>query len=168
MALLTDELKSWIGREVVYPAREPLSRASIRHFALALDDANPLYTDRDAARAAGYRDVIAPPTLVCETCQFSNARPGENGYIGHEWDLPVDNVRMIRAGHDYSFERPVHPDDEITATWTLANIEEKPSRRGGTQLYVTSEVRYENQAGELLATNVELVVLQPIEPEAGT
>lgn len=168
MALLTDELRGWVGREVTYPAHEPLSRASIRYFALALDDRNPLYTDPDAARAAGYRDVIAPPTLICETCQYSNNRPHGNGYIGHEWDLPVTNMRMIRAGNDYSFERPVHPDDEVTVTWRLENIEEKPSRRGGTQLYVTSLGRYENQDGALLATNRERVVLQPIDPEAAS
>ena len=54
MALLTDELKTWIGREVHYPAREELSRASIRYFALAVGDDNPLYFDNDYARQAGH------------------------------------------------------------------------------------------------------------------
>ncbi len=164
MALLTDELKSWIGREARYSAAEELGRASIRYFALALGDDNPLYVDDGYARAAGYRSVVAPPTLVCETCQYSAGPPGANGYIGHEWDLPIENVRLIRAGNDYEFTRPVYPDDRITVTWTLADIVERPSRRGGTQLFVTSIAVYENQDGERLAINRETTVLQPREP----
>ena len=38
MSLLTEELKSWIGREAHYPAHEELGRASIRYFALAMGD----------------------------------------------------------------------------------------------------------------------------------
>ena len=163
MTMLTDELKSWIGREARYSAPEELGRASIRYFALALGDDNPLYVDDDYARAAGHRSVVAPPTLVCETCQYGAGPPGDNGYIGHEWDLPIDNVRLIRAGNDYEFTRPVYPDDRITVTWTLADIEERPARRGGTQLFVTSIGVYENQDGDRLATNRETIVLQPRE-----
>lgn len=167
MALMTDELRSWIGRRVTYTAPEALGRASIRYFARALGDDNPLYTDEAYAQAAGYRTVIAPPTLVCETCQYADGPPGENGYIGHEWELPIDGMRLIRAGNDYEFMRPVHPDDRITVTWTLADIEERPSRRGGTQLFVTSLAEYDNQDGERLATNRETVVLQPMAPGDG-
>lgn len=164
MALLTDELRNCIGRQVTYRAREELGRASIRYFALALGDDNPLYSDDAYAEAAGYRSIIAPPTLVCETCQYAHQEPDKNGYIGHEWDLPIDGMRLIRAGNDYEFERPVYPEDRISVTWTLAEIEERPARRGGTQLYVTSVAAYENQHGERLASNRETVVLQPLEP----
>jgi acyl dehydratase len=166
-ALLTDELRAMIGREVRYPAREPLGRASIRYYVLAVGDDNPLYTDDDYARAAGYRSVIAPPTLVCETCQYAHRPPDENGYIGHEWDLPVEGCRLIRAGNEYEFHRTVYPEDEISVTWRLEEIAERPLRGGGSQLFVTSLGRYENQDGELLAVNRETVVLQPMtDPEA--
>ncbi len=167
MTLMTDELRSWIGRTATYTAPEALGRASIRYFALALGDDNPLYTNDEFARGEGYPSVIAPPTLICETCQYADRPPGENGYIGHEWDLPADDMRLIRAGNDYEFTRPVTPDDRITVTWTLAGIEERKSRRGGTQLFVTSVAEYVNQDGEHLATNRETIVLQPLDPDAG-
>ena len=97
MALLTEHLKTWIGREAHYPAHEELGRASIRYFALALGDDNPLYLEDEYAREAGYPSVIAPPTLICETCQYANRRPDADGYIGHEWKLPIDGCRLIRA-----------------------------------------------------------------------
>ena len=67
MALLTDDLKAWIGREVHYPAREELGRASIRYFALAMGDDNPLYVDDAYAQEAGHPSVIAPPTTGLAT-----------------------------------------------------------------------------------------------------
>lgn len=164
MALLTDELKSWIGREVTYAAREELGRASIRYFALAVGDDNPLYTDDAYAQAAGHPSVIAPPTLVVETCQYAHRPPGEDGYIGHEWPLPVTGYRLIRAGNEYEFFRPVLPTDRVSVTWRLAEIVERPSSRGGTQLFVTSVATCVDQHGERLAVNRETIVLQPLDP----
>jgi acyl dehydratase len=162
MALLTAELKSWIGREAHYPAREELGRASIRYFALAMGDDNPLYVDDEYARKAGYPSVIAPPTLVCETSQYAHQAPNADGYIGHEWHLPVRNSRLIRAGNDYEFMRPVLPTDRISVTWTLEDIVERSASRGGTQLFVTSVARYRDAKGEVVAINRETVVYQPL------
>ncbi|HXU43455.1 MAG TPA: MaoC family dehydratase N-terminal domain-containing protein [Burkholderiales bacterium] len=162
MTLLTDDLKSWIGREAHYPAREELGRASIRYFALALDDDNPLYLDDAFAKKAGYPSVIAPPTLICESNQYVHQAPNADGYIGHEWHLPVANARLIRAGNDYEFMRPLLPADRISVTWTLESIVEKPSSRGGTQLFVSSVGRYLDAKGEVVAVNRETIVYQPL------
>lgn len=162
MTLLTEELKSWIGREAHYPAREELGRASIRYFALALGDDNPLYVDDAYAKQAGYPSVIAPPTLVCETCQYAHQAPNADGYIGHEWRLPVPNARLVRAGNDYEFMRPVLPTDRVSVTWTLESIVEKPASRGGTQLFVSSVARYRDAQGEIVAINRETIVYQPL------
>jgi acyl dehydratase len=162
MALLTAELKTWIGREAHYPAPEELGRASIRYFALAMDDPNPLYVDDAYAREAGYPSVIAPPTLVCETCQYAHRRPNAEGYIGHEWNLPIAGCRVIRAGNDYEFMRPVLPTDRISVTWTLEDIAEKSASRGGTQLFVSSVARYRDAAGAIVAINRETIVYQPL------
>jgi hypothetical protein len=68
----------------------------------------------------------------------------------------------MRAGNDYEFMRPVLPSDRISVTWTLENIVEKSSSRGGTQLFVTSVARYRDAAGEIVAVNRETVVYQPL------
>jgi acyl dehydratase len=162
MALLTEELKAWIGREAHYPAREELGRASIRYFALALGDDNPLYVDDGYAREAGYSSVIAPPTLICETCQYAHRAPNEDGYIGHEWRLPIGGCRLIRAGNEYEFMRPILPTDRVSATWTLEDIVERSRSDGGAQLFVSSVVRYRDALGELVAVNRETIVYQPL------
>jgi acyl dehydratase len=162
MALFSEELKSWIGCEAHYPAREELGRASIRYFALALGDDNPLYLDDGYAREAGYPSVIAPPTLICETCQYSHLPLNEEGYIGHDWMLPIQGCRLIRAGNEYEFMRAILPTDRISVTWTLEDIVERSRSGGGTQLFVRSVARYRDAAGELVAVNRETVVYQPL------
>jgi acyl dehydratase len=106
--------------------------------------------------------VIAPPTLICETCQYAHRAPDEEGYIGHEWHLPVSGCRLIRAGNDYEFVRPVLPSDRISVTWKLEDMVERSSSRGGTQLFVTSVARYFDAQGTLVATNRETLVYQPL------
>ena len=57
---LTPEIMALVGEQT--PGRQGmLSANGIAKFAAAIDDHNPLYFDRDAARAAGYADVITPP-----------------------------------------------------------------------------------------------------------
>ncbi len=127
-----------------------------------MDDENPLYRDEAYAQEAGYPSVIAPPTLICETCQYAHRRPSESGYIGHEWHLPIADCRMIRAGNEYEFVRPVLPKDRISVTWTLEDIVERRSSRGGTQLFINSVGRYKDAAGEVVAINRETIVYQPM------
>lgn len=165
-SLLTDELRTWIGREARYTAPEELGRAAIRYFAVAVGDRNPVYTDDGAARAAGHDGVVAPPTLVCETNQYMDRAPGTDGYIGHQWDLPISGCRVIRGGHEYTFGRPVRPRDVITATWRITDIVEKTSRSGRGMLLVVSEATYTDQVGEHLATNRETTIYQPLEAGA--
>lgn len=162
-SLLTDELRRWVGREVRYTAPEEVGRASIRYFALALGDDNPLYRDEAFASQTRHGGIIAPPTLVCETNQPYDRQPDADGYIGHTWDLPLPECRVIRGANDYEFFQPVRPTDRITATWRLSDMYERDTSRGGVLLFVVSEVTYHNQVGELLAINRETVIYQPKE-----
>jgi acyl dehydratase len=166
LALLTDEVKQWIGREFNYTAPEEIGRASIRYFALAIGDDNRLYFDDEYARAAGHFGVIAPPTFICETNQYAHRQPNADGYIGHWWDLPITGCRMIRGGHEYEFFRPVRPEDRISVNWRLEDISEHSSSRGGTILIVIAAATFSNQLGEMLASNRETLIFQPLENPA--
>jgi acyl dehydratase len=159
--LLTDELRAMIGREATYTAPEELGRASIRVFALAIGDDNPLYRDDDFARANGYDDVIAPPTLVCETNQFIDTLRDPRTH-GHDWGITVPNTRLIRGGNEYTFARPVLPSDRVRVRWRIDDITERMARDGKAMLVVTSTATYTNQNDELLATNTETIIHQEL------
>ena len=156
--LLTEEVRSWIGREVVYEAPEELGRSAIRYFAMALGDNNSLYFDDEYARDKGYPSVIAPPTLICETNQLVPGSRDGRAYVGHAWELPIQGARPLRGGNSYTFMRPVLPADRITSRWRLTDITERVSSRGEPMLIVTSEVTYTDAQGEVVATNVETLI----------
>ena len=82
--------------------------------------------------------------------------------MGHSWDLPISGCRMIRTGNEYEFIRPVLPSDRVSVAWILEDMVERPSSRGGTQLFVTSVARYYDDSEELLAVNRETTVYQPL------
>lgn len=156
--LLTDELRALVGRSTVYTAPEPLGRAALRYFATAVGDSNPLYTDPDYARAHGHPDVIAPPTLICETNQYTGLPPDEDGYAGHTWGIRVPHTATVRGSHAYTFHRPAGPGVRLTATWTLVSLGERTTGDGRPLLTVTSRCVYTDQHGTLLAENEETVL----------
>lgn len=162
MTLLTDEIRAMVGRTATYTAPEPLGRASLRYFARAVGDDDPRVTDAEVAREAGFRDVVAPTTFVCETNQYLDGRPDDEGYIGHSWGIEIPGTRMIRGGHEYEFFAPVHPDVVLTVTWTIEDVQARTSSRGGELVIVTSLATYRDQDDTLLATNRETLIFQEV------
>ncbi len=156
--LLTDELRNLVGRTATYVAPEPLGRAAIRYFATAVGDDNPVYTDDEAARAAGHDGVVAPPTLVCETNQFIGNPRDDDGFPGHEWGIHLPGTRQVRGGNSYRFHRPVRPDDVVTVTWEITDLTERTTSAGLAMLVVTSTARFTNQDGDLLVENEETLI----------
>lgn len=160
--LLTDEIKAWIGRRVQYVAPEPIGRASIRYFARAIGDDDPIYVDNAVAKAVGFPGIVAPPTFVCESIQYMNADPDDEGYMGHIWRLPVENCRRLRGGCEYRFYKAVTPDVILTVEWRIESIVEKTSSsRNEPMLILKSLVSYFDQRGDLLATSLETTIYQP-------
>ena len=164
MSMLTPELQALVGQEVSYTAPEELGRAALRYFALAVGDDNPLYTDSDFARAHGYPDVIAPPTLICETTQYAGLPRDEDGYAGHTWRLEIPETRLVRGGNTYEFHRPILPTDIVTATWRITDITERTTSGGLGMLIVTSVAEYTDAAGGPLVTNTETMIFPALEP----
>jgi acyl dehydratase len=158
VTLLTDDLRARIGETAVYTAPEPVGRAAIRYYALAVGDHNPLYTDAAAATEAGYTDVIAPPTWVTETNQYMTGGRNDEGYMGHGWGIEIPNTRLVRGGNSYTFERPIHPDTVVTATWRIDGMTERTTSKGQDMLIVTSSATYTDQHGQVLATNTESLI----------
>ena len=158
MGLLNEHLRARVGETRVYTAPDPLSRAAIRYYALAVGDHNPIYTDVDAARAAGWDDVVAPPTLLCDSNQYIAGECDADGFAGHSWNIEVPNTRTVRGGNDYTFHRAARPNDVVTVTWRLVDMQERTNSAGTAMLVVTSEAKVTDQRGELILTNVETLI----------
>ena len=149
---LLANLKASIGQEVVYRAPDEMGRPSFRQYALAIGDFNPLYSDREFAKAQGLRDVMAPPTLICDTWQYIDSDMDERGDLIGRGE--VRDLGGLRAGNDYEFFQPIHPDDIITARVKVKDVYEKTGRSGHL-VFQEMEVSFYNQREELLAKNTE-------------
>lgn len=157
-SLLTEEIRAMVGRRTSYTAPEELGRAAIRYFALAVGDDNPLYTDEDFARAHGLRTIVAPPTLICETNQYTALPPDVDGFAGHSWHLDIPNTRLVRGGNSYVFHRYAHPDDVISATWEITDATERTTASGSRMLIITSTASYTGAGGDPIAENTETLI----------
>jgi acyl dehydratase len=157
VSLLTPEVRACVGQTVEYTAPEPLGRASIRYFALALGDHDPLWFDDGFARAHGWPGVVAPPTLICETCQYALGGPDGDGYLGHAWRLPFPTpCRLLRGGNDYRFDAPATPDTVLHVRWELVSLDAKAAF-----VVARAQAQYRDQFGDLLATNDETLLFRP-------
>ena len=60
------ELEGLVGRAAGAPNLSPhaVNAPMIRHWVEAMGDHNPVYVSDEAARAAGYDQMIAPPTML--------------------------------------------------------------------------------------------------------
>ncbi|GAA4378228.1 MULTISPECIES: MaoC family dehydratase N-terminal domain-containing protein [Actinomadura] len=106
--------RDFIGRS--FPPSEPyeVSRVKIREFADAIGDRNPVYRDREAAKAAGYPDVIAPPTFPIVV---SLGNPGLA-----DPDLGLNYAMVVHGEQRFEYTRPLRAGDVITCTSTITEI----------------------------------------------
>ena len=164
MASLLEKLKETIGQEIVLQAPDEMGRSSLRQYALAIGDFNPLYSDRKFAQAHGLPDVMAPPTLICDTWQYVDGDMDERGdLLGRG---PIRELEGLRAGNEYEFFQPIHPDDVITAHWKVKDVYEKTGRTGSI-IFQVIETTFYNQKDELLARNTETMFYRPPAPGEG-
>ncbi|MFD3566393.1 MaoC family dehydratase N-terminal domain-containing protein [Streptomyces sp. NPDC058667] len=108
--------QSFVGR--TYPPTPPyeVGREKIREFAEAIGDANPAYTDTEAAKALGHPEVIAPPTFVF-AITFKAA-----GAVIEDPQLGLDYSRVVHGDQKFAYTRPVHAGDRLSVTSTIEAI----------------------------------------------
>jgi acyl dehydratase len=119
------------------PSTYAVGREKIREYAAAVGETNPLHHDVEAARAAGYEDVVAPPMFAV----VYGARSVIPGIFDSE--VGINFAMMVHAGQGFVWGAVVVAGDEITTTASVKDI----SDRGGMRFYVFETVS-ENQRGE--------------------
>jgi acyl dehydratase len=112
-----------------------VGREKVREYAHAVGETDPRYLNPEAARAAGFADVVAPPMFAAVYCG-----PAVWPAI---MDSGLDFSRMVHGAQEFTWHEPVVAGDEIT---TEAELEES-TERGGLKFYVFRTTSA-NQRGE--------------------
>jgi acyl dehydratase len=120
-----------------------VGREKIREFAHATGETDPLCLDLDAARAAGFDDLVAPPMFAVVYGMPALAPAMFDPEVG------IDFARLVHGGQQFSWGPLVVAGDEITTTATLTDV----SERGGNGFYVF-ETRSVNDRGAEVCTGV--------------
>jgi acyl dehydratase len=124
-----------IGRE--WPSSTyQVSREKIKEYATVLGIENPAHFDVEAAHAAGFRDVVAPP-MFCVVYALPALAPAV-----FDPDVGINFAALVHGAQDFEWDEPACSGDEITTTPKCLEIEEK----GGMGFYVFESVSV-NQNG---------------------
>jgi acyl dehydratase len=131
---------SAVGK-VFAPVKYAVGREKVREYANAVGETDPLYLDPEAARAAGHRDVVAPPMFATVYTSPAIAPAFFDPEVG------MDFSRMVHGAQEFVWGPLVIAGDEIATEVELTDI----SQRGGMGFFVF-ESRSGNQHGERVCT----------------
>ena len=123
--------KEWPG--VTYQ----VGREKIKEYANALGIGNPVHFDVEAARAAGFRDVVAPPMFAVV---YSGPALGP---VLFDPAVAMNFAAMVHGGQEFVWGEPVCSGDEITTTSKCVSIEEKDGK--GFYVFETASVNQDGQ-----------------------
>jgi len=104
------------------PAVYAVGREKIREYARAVGETNPVYLDVEAARAAGYADVVAPPMFAVV---YSAPAVGPPIF---DPEIELNFAMMVHGGQQFDWGALVVAGDEITTTATVQDIYERDGR----------------------------------------
>jgi acyl dehydratase len=135
----------------VFPPTEPylVGREKVREFARAVFATNPVNLDPEAAKAAGYDDVVAPPTFAVVVQELTLAQ------LLAEPESGIDFSRVVHGDQRFTFTRPIVAGDLLTATLTVPSVK----TLGGHSI-VTAETAITDATGAHVVTTISALVVR--------
>lgn len=135
----------------VFAPTEPylVGREKVREFARAVFATSPLNYDPEAASAAGYDDIVAPPTFPVVVQEYTLAQ------LLAEPDAGIDFSRVVHGDQRFSYTRPVIAGDELTATLTVSSVKSL-----GAHSMVTAESAIVDATGAHVVTATSTLVVR--------
>ncbi len=116
-----------------------VGREKIREYANSIGEFAPVCHEVEAAQAAGYADVVAPPMFAAVYSWRAMGPAVLDPEVG------IDFSRLVHGAQEFTWGEPVVAGDEITTE----AAHEETSERGGLTFFVFT-TRSVNQRGELV------------------
>ena len=134
-----------------YPATDPylVGREKIREFAHAVKSVNPMNLDVFAAQAAGYTDVIAPPTFAVVIQERSLAT------VLADPEADIDFSRVVHGDQRFVHVRPIVAGDELTSVLKVASVKSL-----GAHSMITFETEVFDIENQLVCTAISTLVVR--------
>lgn len=124
----------------------------LRFFARATGQQNPVYSDTEAARAAGHRDLPVPPTfLFC----LEMDDPGRGSFLG---DLGIDIRTILHAGQRFDFHDQAYAGDTLTF---CTEVKDVYSKKGGALEFIVRATHVTRDETPIATLTTTIVVRDP-------
>ncbi|MDE0156877.1 MAG: MaoC family dehydratase N-terminal domain-containing protein [Gammaproteobacteria bacterium] len=169
-----EETESYLGKVIgVTEGAEAVEPGTIRRWMESKEFHCPIHFDDAAARAAGYKKVIAPDNMIFTyglPAYWQSGDPHEQP--GAEprqipipviFDVPAPCNLSFASNIDVEYLAPMHLGDRITRTSRLAGISRK-TLRVGDGAFLRQEDTYTNQHDEVVAI-VTLDIFRFVAPD---
>ncbi len=143
-------------------AQATITARDIRRFAVATGETDPVYFSTEAAVAAGYDAIPAPPLMLSSVIEWdagpalSTLRDDGTG-VGKENWLPLDGYRLMGGGQDLVFHAPATAGTEFVVRPALDSTTLREGSSGPLLLLVIA-TEFESTAGIALLTCRETLI----------
>lgn len=154
-------LRALIGTPIGAPsvAPDPVNQPMIRHWATALEDHNPVYTDPEFAAVSRFGGIVAPPlmlqTWTMPTAKISGiAERGGAPTEGAQNPLtPLDEagfIATLATNSEFEIVRYLRLGEVITSTMVIESVSEKKQTRLGPGHFITWVSTYRDAQGAVV------------------
>ncbi|MFE3028362.1 MaoC family dehydratase N-terminal domain-containing protein [Nocardia tengchongensis] len=133
-----------------------LDAGRLRFFAKAIGETDPVYTDLDAAKAAGHRDLPAPPTFLF-SIELENPDP-----FAFLAAAGVDLRFVLHGEQSFTYHSTAVAGDVLTATPRITDVY---SKKGGALEFLVKETAVTRADGSAVADLKSIIVVR--NPGAG-
>jgi len=135
-----------------YPPFEiEVEKGRLRFFAKATGAADPIYVDEDAAKAAGYPGLPAPPTFAFSITMDA----GQSFNVLEDMDIPVQ--KAVHGAQGFTYHRPIIAGDVISGAQKVTNVYEK---KGGALLFIETLIALTNQNDEPVCDLASTIIVR--------
>ncbi|MDE3087579.1 MAG: MaoC family dehydratase N-terminal domain-containing protein, partial [Acidobacteriota bacterium] len=167
-----DRLAAFEGRVAGPPLEgaDAVNQAMIRHWVEAMGDENPVYVDEASARAAGFRGVVAPATMLQawtmrglrRSQEADRARAGGAGSGNGRPAAALDELfalldaagftSVVATDCEQEYRRPLVLGDRLRAESVIESVSPEKRTALGAGHFVTSRTDFVDAAGEVVAS----------------
>ena len=144
------DFSRYVGKEYP-PFTIAVESRRIVAFARAIGETDPIYSDEESARSAGYDGIPAPLTfpftLTLEAGQSFNVLE----------DMGIDRTRSVHGAQGFRYHRPIYGGDTVSGRQKIVDIFEK---KGGALVFILTETALANQHGEPVCDLTSTIVVR--------
>ncbi|MBA4790217.1 MAG: MaoC family dehydratase N-terminal domain-containing protein [Pseudomonadota bacterium] len=161
MALLTDDVRSYIGRtSEPWFACDAIEAGAVRRYAQAIMDPDPAYAGEGRDRFGGpvapplypafmFRLPFGSPDYLTENAENPDFDGLATSVSSGLPELPLPGLALLNGGAEIELFRYARHGERVLQKSRYADITERQSK-AGPMLLVIVETTYETEAGEVL------------------